>query len=52
MELLATIGVGGIWLAAYMSQLKGQPLLPANEPALSGVLEHARVNQQPDSVPL
>lgn len=52
MELLATIGLGGIWLAVYMSQLKRQPLLPANEPALSGVLEHARVHQKPDSVPL
>jgi len=50
MELLVTIGLGGIWLAVYMSQLKRQPLLPVNEPALSGVLDHARVHQQPDAL--
>jgi len=50
MELLVTIGLGGIWLAVYMSQLKRQPLLPVNEPALSGVLDHARVHQKPDEL--
>ena len=52
MELLATIGLGGVWLSVYMSQLKRQPLLPVNEPALSGVLEHARLHQKPESVTL
>lgn len=52
MELLATIGLGGIWLSVYMSQLKRQPLLPVNEPALPGVLEHAKLHHKPDSVPL
>ncbi len=51
MEFLATIGLGGIWLAAYMSQLKRQPLLPLNEPALSDVLEHARFHRKPDGLP-
>lgn len=52
MELLATIGLGGIWLSVYMSQLKRQPLLPVNEPALLGVLEHAKLHHKPESVPL
>jgi hypothetical protein len=52
MELLGTIGLGGIWLAIFTSQLRRQPLLPLNEPALSGVLEHARFHRKPEGLPL
>jgi hypothetical protein len=52
MEFLATIGLGGIWLAVFMAQLRRQPLLPLNEPALSGVLEHQRFQPKPEGLPL
>lgn len=32
MDLLAPIGIGGIWLAAFIRQLKGRPLLPLHDP--------------------
>jgi len=28
MDVLAPIGMGGIWIAVFVSQLKGRPLLP------------------------
>lgn len=52
MELLATIGLGGIWVAVFTFQLRRQPLLPLNEPALSGVLEHQRFHPKPEGLPL
>lgn len=52
MEFLATIGLGGIWLTVFMFQLRRQPLLPLNEPALSGVLAHQRFHPKPEVLPL
>ncbi len=33
MDILAPVGIGGIWIAVFVRQLKGKPLLPLN-PAL------------------
>jgi hypothetical protein len=32
MYLLAPIGIGGIWIATFIRQLKGKPLLPLHDP--------------------
>jgi len=35
MDILAPIGIGGIWLAMFISQLKGRALMPVNDPRLA-----------------
>jgi hypothetical protein len=40
-DIVAVLGIGGIWLGAYMAQLKKMPLLPLNDPRFEGVLEHS-----------
>jgi len=35
MDLLAPIGVGGLWLYFFVGQLKGRPLLPVHDPAFA-----------------
>jgi hypothetical protein len=32
MDLLAPIGIGGLWLATFLWQLGKRPLLPVNDP--------------------
>ena len=34
MDVAAVLGVGGIWLSFFCLQLRDQPLLPLNDPAL------------------
>jgi hypothetical protein len=41
MYLLAPAGMGGIWIAAFLSQLKRRPLLPLGDPHMKEVLAHA-----------
>jgi hypothetical protein len=41
MDLLATFGIGGIWVAAYLTQLKARPLLPLHDPQYQEVAEGA-----------
>jgi hypothetical protein len=36
----AFVGVGGLWVAVFLWQLKGKPLVPQNDPLLAAVLEH------------
>jgi hypothetical protein len=38
--LVATAGIGGIWVAAFVWQLKGAPLIPLHDPHLRAALEH------------
>jgi len=40
MDFLALIGLGGIWFAAFIWQLKKRPLLPLHDPTLQEALEH------------
>lgn len=39
-DLLAPVGIGGIWVATLFWQLKERPLLPVREPILQEVLAH------------
>jgi hypothetical protein len=36
LDLVAPIGIGGLWMAYFFSQLKGAPLLPLHDPRFSG----------------
>lgn len=40
LNLAAPIGIGGIWVAAFISQLKLRPLLPLNDPEFAGGAGH------------
>jgi hypothetical protein len=40
LDILALIGIGGIWLAAFLWQLGNRPLLPLHDPRFKGALEH------------
>jgi hypothetical protein len=42
MDFLMPVGLGGIWLAAFLWQLAQRPLLPAGDPELEEALEHGR----------
>ena len=42
MDFTAVIGLAGIWLAYFLSQLEKRPLLPLHDPHLSEALEHGR----------
>jgi hypothetical protein len=39
-DIFALVGIGGVWVATYMGQLKKMPLLPLHDPRFEGVLEH------------
>jgi hypothetical protein len=36
----AFLGIGGLWMAAFLARLKARPLLPRNDPLLAAALEH------------
>jgi hypothetical protein len=40
-NLTLTIGIGGVWLWAFFTQLEARPLLPLHDPELVEILEHA-----------
>ena len=40
-DIVAVLGLFGVWLAVYMVQLKKMPLLPLHDPRFEGVLEHS-----------
>lgn len=42
MDFVLPIGLGGIWLWAFLWQLELRPLLPLGDPNLEGTLEHGR----------
>lgn len=39
LDICAVIGIGGLWLAAFLGQLKKLPLLPLHDPRFEAVLE-------------
>jgi hypothetical protein len=41
LDLFAVVGIGGLWLAAFLVQLKKLPLLPLHDPRFEPVLEHS-----------
>jgi hypothetical protein len=42
MDLLAPIGVGGIWMGVFARHLKGRPLLPLHDPEVQAAFHHER----------
>ncbi len=42
MDFAAPIGIGGIWLWYFLTQLEKRPLMPLNDPQLEGALHHGR----------
>jgi len=42
MDFTAPIGIGGIWLAYFLTHLEKRPLLPLHDPHLEEALEHGR----------
>ena len=40
LSLASVVGVGGIWLSAFLWRLRSWPLVPLNDPNLNEVLEH------------
>ena len=40
LDLFAVVGIGGLWLAVFFSELKKWPLLPQHDPRFEGALEH------------
>lgn len=41
LDFFTLLAVGGLWVAAFLWQLKKWPLLPLNDPRFEGALEHA-----------
>jgi hypothetical protein len=40
LDLLLPLGIGGIWLAFYLSRLKSYPLFPEHDPDFAGAFEY------------
>jgi len=40
LDIVAPLGIGGLWVAVFVWQLQRRPLLPLHEPRLQGALEH------------
>lgn len=40
LDLAAPIGIGGLWIATFVWQLKGRALLPVNDPRLKEAFQH------------
>jgi hypothetical protein len=40
LDFLLPVGIGGIWVAAFVAQLKSRPLLPLHDPRFEGALQH------------
>jgi hypothetical protein len=40
MDVAALMGIGGIWMAVFVWQLRGRPLVPVYDPGLLGVTPH------------
>ena len=40
LDFLLPVGIGGIWVASFVAQLKSRPLLPLHDPRFEGALQH------------
>jgi hypothetical protein len=40
LDIVAVVGIGGVWVGTFMRQLKKMPLLPLHDPRFEGVMEH------------
>lgn len=41
MDVAATLGIGGVWVAFFIRQLKNRPVVPVQDPRIEGVFEPA-----------
>ena len=41
MDVMAPVGIGGLWIAMFVRQLQGRSLVPLHDPRLEGVAGHA-----------
>ncbi len=39
-DIVAPFGIGGVWLALFIRQLKARPRLPLHDPRFEGVVQH------------
>jgi hypothetical protein len=39
-DIFAVLGIGGVWIAAFLWQVKKMPLLPLKDPRFEGALQH------------
>ena len=46
MDFLAPVGIGGLWLAVFLLQLKKWPLLPLHDPQLQQAIAHGGASEQ------
>jgi hypothetical protein len=42
LDIGLTLGIGGIWMAAFFWQLRSRPMVPLRDPLLEEMLAHAR----------
>lgn len=42
LDIVAPVGLGGVWIAVFFWQLKQRPLFPLHDPNLEEALEHGR----------
>jgi hypothetical protein len=40
LDFLLPVGVGGLWVASFVAQLKSRPLVPLHDPRFEGALQH------------
>jgi hypothetical protein len=45
MDFLAPLGIGGLWLAMFLFQLKKWPLLPLRDPHLEQAIAHGGASE-------
>ena len=46
MDIVAPIGMGGLWLAAFARALTQRPLIPINDPQYESVLEQKHAHAE------
>ena len=40
MDVLAPLGIGGVWIATFLWHIKGEALLPLQDPRLKEIFQH------------
>ena len=40
LDFLLPVGIGGVWVASFVAQLKSRPLVPLHDPRFEGALQH------------
>jgi hypothetical protein len=40
LDVVAIVGIGGVWMTIFVWQLKGRAFLPLHDPSLQGAAAH------------